>query len=200
MSGAPNTSTDIADLTYKAQNDLCLSFWAVAYDRWAIEFPPNATVLEIGCAEADWQTPMLALRPDLQITGIDWRRCDRPGTTVQGDVMALDTFERASFDCVVSISAIEHVGLGHYDQDPVFGPGDVVTMTNAHYWLKPGGWLYMDVPFAEDGFTVYKSYRRYDSNAIESRLLTPGFEIVQHARCETPHPDGPFMALLLRKV
>lgn len=186
-------------LAFKAQNDLCLSFWAVAYEKGWIHFPQGAKVLEIGCAEADWQTPMLALRSDLDIAGIDWRTCERPGKTIQGNAMLCEQFPKESFDAVVSISAVEHIGLGHYDNDPRKERGDCVTMRNAHLWLKPGGWMYLDVPYADDGFTVYKSYRRYDQRAIDERLA-PGFRIVQQAKCVTDHPDGPYMALLLEKV
>ena len=185
-------------LAFRTANDLCLSFWAVAWERWAPVFPPNAKVLEIGCAEADWQTPMLALRPDLQITGIDWRACERPGTTVVGDAMQLDTFGRHEFDAIVSISAIEHVGLGAYDDDPVYEGGDRVVMVNAHYWLKPGGWMYLDVPYG-DTFETHDSYRRYNDAALQSRLMA-GFTRKEWAKCECAHPDGPYMALLLHKA
>lgn len=191
-------TTPLDSLTFKAQGDLCLSFWAVAYEKGWINFPQGAKVLEIGCAEADWQTPMLAIRPDLDITGIDWRECVRPGKTVKGDVMRWDTFPRGTFDAIVSISAIEHVGLGAYSDDPLNEYGDVAAMWNAAYWLKRGGWMYLDVPYQDKGFTVYPSYRRYDMRAIENRLNTGS--IKHQAKCETEHPDGPYMALLLEKV
>ena len=72
---------------YTHGNDSCLSIWADCYESGLISFPPNARVLEIGCAEADWMTPMLALRPDLDIVGIDWRGCKRPGQVIKGDVL-----------------------------------------------------------------------------------------------------------------
>lgn len=170
----------------------------MAWTQWAPHFQPNAKVLEIGCAEADWQTPMLALRPDLQITGIDWRACERPGTTIQGDAMQLDTFGRQEFDAIVSISAIEHIGLGGYDDDPLYDGGDRVVMSNAHYWLKPGGWLYLDVPFRDTHFEQHPTWRAYDWPSLEKRLLG-GFTVKHWAKCETQHPDGPFMAMLLEK-
>jgi hypothetical protein len=193
-------TTPLDTLQFKAQHDLCLSFWAVAYEKGWIHFPLSARVLEIGCAEADWITPMLDVRPDLDVTGLDWRACERPGKTVKGDAMWQGTFRPETFDAVVSISAIEHVGLGHYDNDPVLEEGDVRAMWNAHRWLKRGGWMYLDVPFADEGFTVYPSYRRYDMVAIERRLLAPGFRLKHKARCVTEHPDGPYMALLIEKI
>lgn len=189
---------DLAALPFHSSGDLCLSFWALALDHGWIHFPPNAAVLEIGCAEADWQTPMLALRPDLQITGVDWRACQRPGRTIRGDVLAPGLFQPDSFDAIVSISAIEHVGLGAYEDDPRHWDGDRQAMRNACRWLKPGGWMYLDVPHGVT-YAVHDSYRRYDDGAVSHRLL-PGFKARSWAHCVVDHPDSPYLALLLEKV
>src|SRR6185369_11820379 len=178
---------------FQAGEDLCLSFWAVALTKGWIEFPPRARVLEIGCAEADWQTPMLAVRPDLQITGLDWRACKRPGRTVRGNVMDATLFPAESFDAIVSVSAIEHVGLGAYDADPMNLLGDTVAMINAAHWLKPGGWMYLDVPYREGCYEEHQNFRAYNDTAIQRRLLH-GFRIVKSAQCVVDHPDGPYMA------
>lgn len=185
---------------YETSGDLCLSFWAVALAKGWIDFPVGADVLEIGCAEADWQTPMLALRPDLSITGLDWRPCDRPGRTVRGNVLAVETFAPASFDAIVSVSAIEHVGLGAYDDDPIDGDGDTTAMRNAQTWLKPGGWMYLDVPYRDAAYEAHRTFRAYDEAAIARRLLGAGFRVRTQARCETDHPDGPYLAMLLEKA
>lgn len=187
-------------LAYAHGEDLCLSFWAVAWSKGWIHFPPNARVLEIGCAEADWQTPMLALRPDLRITGVDWRDCERPGKTVRGNVMDATLFPLASFDAIVSISAIEHIGLGAYDGDPAHVDGDKHAMFNAWQWLKPGGWMYLDVPFRDDHYAEYGSFRAYNFAAIDQRLVAQGFLRKCWARCVVDHPDAPYMALLLEKT
>lgn len=180
-------------------NDLCLSFWSTAWEKGWIHFPPNATVLEIGCAEADWQTPMLKERPDLQITGLDWRECQRPGQIVRGDVMETCLFPENHFDAIVSVSAIEHVGLGAYDGDPSESMGDTAAMLNAWTWLKPGGWMYLDVPYRDDHYGEYGSFRAYNDTAIKQRLAVASFTKKCWAKCVVEHPDGPYMALLLEK-
>ena len=121
-------------------------------------------------------TPMLAARPDLTITGIDWRTTDaRPGTVIRGDVLTHD-WPAGSFDAIVGISSIEHLGLGHYDQDPVDDAGDRHCMTRVTKWLRPGGWAYLDVPFDADGYRVHSrdEYRVYDAAALRARLVVPG--------------------------
>jgi len=126
-------------------------------------------------------TPMLTLRPDLQITGIDWRACDpRPQTTIiRGDVLRHDWPEHV-FDAVVGISSIEHIGLGHYDGDPLDVDGDRHCMERVAMWLTPGGVMYLDVPFHPDHYSVEgTSHRCYDHAALRGRLLVPGLTL-QH--------------------
>ena len=151
-------------------HDGCLSIFGDAYAAGGMVFPPDARVLEIGCSEADWMTPMLSVRPDLQITGIDWRRCTRPGTVIHGDVLVQD-FPEASFDVVVGISSIEHIGLGHYSEDPLDVDGDVKCMDLAYRWLKPGGWAYFDVPYGPEYVVHGTEYRVYDETALQHRLV-----------------------------
>lgn len=140
---------------------------------------PEATVtgrvLEIGCAEADWLSLAQAADPALELHGIDWRRCHRPGTIVHGDVREPDRYPAASFDTIVSLSTIEHIGLGHYSGDPLDPDGDRQAARNAWHWLKPGGWLYFDVPYqAIGGLRVHGTeYRVYDWPTIRTRLLPP---------------------------
>lgn len=154
---------------YDAGTDGCLSIFGQVYATGALVFPHQAPVLEIGCAEADWMTPMLVLRPDLQITGIDWRACERPGAVVHGDILTQD-WPAESFDVVIGISSIEHIGLGHYDQDPLDAEGDRRCMARVARWLKPGGWIYADVPYGDTFHVVGTSHRVYSEAALLDRL------------------------------
>lgn len=137
-----------------------------------------ARVLEIGCAESDWMTPMLSLRPDLQITGIDWRDCERPGALVRGDVLTHE-WPNWAFDAAVGISSIEHIGLGHYDHDPLDVNGDRHCMERVAQWLTPGGVFYADVPYGRKYEVVGTGHRIYDDAALASRLLVSGLREVQ---------------------
>jgi len=175
-------------------NDPCLSIFGDIYGAGQLVFPPHAHVLEIGCAEADWITPMLAERPDLQITGIDWRACTRPGRVIRGDILTWCSPPNR-FDVVVGISSIEHIGLGHYDADPLDVDGDIHCMERVCRWLKPGGWVYADVPYEKAYRVEGTSHRVYDDAALDARLVPRGMRRVKV--WHSPDKGGMVYAALL---
>lgn len=132
-------------------------------------------VLEAGCCEADWLRPAHAAWPDIHLTGIDWRaprEVDGDGkvTRIPGDLRNPDLFPAETFDACVSLSAIEHIGLGHYN-DPLDPDGDSKAMANIWRWLKPGGWLYFDVPYDPIAYRVQGTKCRvYDDAELDDRL------------------------------
>jgi SAM-dependent methyltransferase len=174
-------------------DDLCLSFFGRSYRAGLFEFPQGARVLEVGCAEADWSGPMKTLRPDLHITSLDVRKAaaTKSDCVIQGDVLTYD-FPPARFDAIVSVSTIEHIGLGAYG-DPTDNDGDIRAMQRCRAWLRPDGWMYFDVPYG-DTYGVHKNYRRYDEAALQSRLLT-GWRETARMRITVDHPDSPYIAL-----
>ena len=187
-------------MSFAHGNDLCLTFWADAYDLGVVTFPQDASVLEIGCAEGDWIAPMLRDRPDLRITGIDMRKTKRKAAhLIHGDVLKAD-FAPASFDAIVAISTLEHIGLGAY-QDPLDPDGDRATFLLCAQWLKPGGWVYADVPYRPKGpYTVQRSHRTYDPEAYGARFAHPDLTQVWSKLYEPHHQDGPFLASVWQKA
>lgn len=140
----------------------------------------QGSILEIGCSEFGWMRIARKVLPDVKLVGIDWRPTERTEgvTVIQGDVLKRD-FDAESFDSVVSISTIEHIGLGHYRDKPKKGPadpvdadGDIKTLQRAWTWLKPGGLLYFDVPWNPgDSYQVVQTkFRCYDDATHETRL------------------------------
>jgi SAM-dependent methyltransferase len=194
-------------MSFKAGGDLCLGFFQHFWDQgWLPELPQGARVLEIGCAEADWLTPMKTARPDLYLVGIDQRTSnDRPGADerILGDVLTYE-FPPASFDAVIAVSMIEWAGMGHYG-DPEDPDGDLKTLQNARRWIKPDGWLYFDVPVVEDSDRPRHTKMRVYSDAMFARLFDEaGWDVVTSEWFAgeldngRTHPDGPYMAHLLR--
>jgi SAM-dependent methyltransferase len=178
--------------------DLCVGFFTEMFAAGRIPIPQGAKVLEIGCAEVDWLTPMKARRPDLTLVGVDQRQHEeRPGADllVRGDLMQRALFKPATFDVAIAISVIEHVGIGRYG-DPVERDGDSMAMANLHYWLKPDGFLYMDVPYRHDGLST--EFRAYNETDLQKRVIHGWTEVDREYFTGNGHPDGPYIALVLK--
>lgn len=152
-------------------------FGASLRDGAPIRFGPDAKVLEIGSCEADWLHPAGEAWPECWFSGIDTRApevTERDGKLIRSraDVMQRENFAEATFDAAVSLSAIEHIGLGHYG-DPKDPEGDSKAVANVWHWLKPGGWFYFDVPYAPQEYRVCgTSHRQYNWRALNERLLS----------------------------
>lgn len=146
--------------------DLCAEMFSAAIKLAQPALEPAGRLLEVGCAEFDWLAVAEQSWPMMQLTGIDTRGC-RGGHAA--DVRDRSLFGHWSFDTVVSVSAIEHVGLGHYG-DPIDADGDILAMQNMRHWVKPDGWCYIDVPYAPVYHVQDTSHREYDNLALVCRL------------------------------
>lgn len=196
-------------MTFDSGGDLCLGFFEYFWAHGLLpELPHGARVLEIGCAEADWLTPMKKARPDLYLVGLDQRSWgSRPGAdeTIQADVLTYQGFEPASFDAIIAVSMVEWAGIGKYG-DPEDEQGDYITMRQARTWLKPSGWMYFDVPYFDGDRAKDRNppMRVYSDDDFAKLLQDTGWKPVERqyfsgedGRGYT-HPDGPYMAHLLR--
>lgn len=152
-------------------SDECLRFFTLALQALRPPVEASGSLLEIGCAEANWLGLAQTAWPEMQLHGIDWRQATRPGDITKGDVRTAE-YAPESFDLIVSVSAIEHIGLGNYNRDPLDDEGDSIALQNAYRWLKPGGWIYFDVPWdSGGGFRIRQpKYRLYDDATLQSRL------------------------------
>jgi SAM-dependent methyltransferase len=160
--------------TYPRGMDICGEFFDLMMRSFRAPIAPDANVLEVGCAEFDWLRCAHTSWPEMRLTGLDVRpQAARPGVSiVAGDVMDRRHFPANSFDWIVSVSAIEHIGLGHYT-DPTAADGDTKALATIWHWLKPGGWFAFDVPYqpGPDGYMVDGTRTRiYDDATIASRL------------------------------
>jgi SAM-dependent methyltransferase len=161
--------------TYTAKDVGIVLFDACLTAGAPMTFAPGAKVLEIGSCESDWLERAKVAWPETEFAGIDVRadKHNRPYRWKR-NVMDADIFQPETFDAIVSLSAIEHIGLGHYG-DPLEPIGDITAVSNAWRWLKPGGWFYLDVPYDPKGYRVQGTKCRvYDEQALYARLNPRG--------------------------
>lgn len=143
-------------------------FDAALRDGAPMAFTPGMRILEVGCNESDWLERARDTWKGTEFLGIDSRA--KPERALRADAMNPDVFAPESFDAVVSLSAIEHIGLGHYG-DPKDPDGDTKAVANIWRWLKPGGFIYFDVPYNPTGYSVLNTECRiYDDDALWTRL------------------------------
>lgn len=102
---------------------------------------------------------------------------------IQHDIPELETFTveefRQSgkvFECGVTISALEHDGLGRYG-DPIDPFGDIKTMRNYKSVIAKGGLMFLSVPVGQDAL-VWNSHRIYGAHRLP--MLLEGWRILGH--------------------
>lgn len=141
------------------------------------DLPKNSKILDFGCGGTPVSSGLTMF--GYEITGIDFQETNfhhKNFTFIKNDFLNAN-FEKNSLDCVLAISVLEHVGMGHYGDKPIEN-ADYKSVEKIKEILKPGGLLYISVPggrkkiYQKDGIAYI---RIYDTVAIE-KLLT-GFTI-----------------------
>jgi SAM-dependent methyltransferase len=130
---------------------------------------PPARVLDLGCAESTNALEMASLGYD--VVGVDLRELplEHPSLrTLRADIGNLPLPDD-SFDVVVSLSTIEHVGLDWYAKTPE-GTNDHRVIAEVKRVLRPGGRLVLTIPFGRH--TVTPVHRVYDRPMLDA-LLAP---------------------------
>jgi len=133
-----------------------------------------SSILDFGCMEDLLPIHLASL--GYNITGLDFR--SYPFTHpnflfIQADILSWEPPEE-KYDCVISISTIEHVGLGGYG-DPVFEDGDKIAVQKLFTAIKKGGRLIITVPFGK--FTIERNMRIYNHEKLLQ--LIPNIEVAR---------------------
>lgn len=99
-----------------------------------------------------------------------------PSNDPRIEIQTVDEYMKSAqkFDAIVSISSIQHDGLGRYN-DPLNPKGDIIAMDTFKSMLRPGGYLFLSVPVCKDSilFNTTRTYGR-----ITLPLLLKGWKIV----------------------
>jgi SAM-dependent methyltransferase len=135
--------------------------------------PDEHRVLDFGGYESLLPITLAALGHE--VTVLDQReypfKCPRL-TSVAADLFSQHPLQPESFDLVLSVSTIEHLGLGGYDDTRV-EDGDRLGVESLWRLVRPGGRLMATVPAGRPA--VQRGYRTYDYarlHAVFPRLDT----------------------------
>ncbi len=166
--------------------------------------PERAQVLELGCGAGVPCTQLLAQQA--HVTGVDISAAQialaqqyvPTATLVQVDMLSL-TFPAATFDAVVAFYSIIHLPRAE----------QVVLIERLAKWLRPGGWLLMNLGTSNDpgsiepdwlGAAMYWS--SYDAQTNREMIQRAGFALVE-AEILLDDEDGapvPFLWILAQKM
>jgi len=130
---------------------------------------PPARVLDLGSAESTNALEMASLGFD--VTGVDLRNLplEHPSLRMVCADIARLPFGASSFDTVISLSTIEHVGLEWYGPAPEQST-DHRVIAEVCRVLRPGGRFLLTVPYGQAAVTPV--HRVYDAAALDA-LLAP---------------------------
>ncbi len=146
----------------------------------------GAEVLDLGCTESPLPLQLAAL--GYHVTGFDFR--PYPYTHphlhfVQGDITLLP-FGEEKFDAVFSISTLEHIGIGFYEDPKEAAQADKKAVAQVARILKSGGLFILTAPYGVGGQTAQQ--RIYDEKSL-SALLSP-FHIETLRYFKSQRSDG----------
>ncbi|MBR8839831.1 MAG: DUF268 domain-containing protein [Stigonema ocellatum SAG 48.90 = DSM 106950] len=132
----------------------------------------NITVLDVGAAESLLAYELACL--NYSVTAIDIRPIglSHPNLKFVKSDICKPVIPPASFDCVVALSTLEHIGLGWYG-DETGETFDCEAVKQIHILLKPRGSFILTVPYGKKAVTPV--HRIYDKESLHT--LIQGFDI-----------------------
>jgi hypothetical protein len=137
--------------------------------------PAGSTILDFGATESTVSLSLASLGHD--VIAADLRPYPLQHPRVHPLVGPIESWSgpEQPLDAVVCLSALEHVGLGAYDEAPTDGELDRTIAELFKRWLRPGGTLVLTAPYGR--WEVGDTQRVYDAEHLDALLA--GWNIVE---------------------
>jgi hypothetical protein len=133
---------------------------------WALTgLPQSGVILDVGSCDSAYLSAIQL--PDRVLHCLDTRGCPSrvpPGAVFHHQSLIGNDLPRASFDAVLMLSVLEHIGLPCYGQEP-FANGDELALSEAWALLRPGAPLLATVPVGQGKLSSW--YRQYTPARLE---------------------------------
>ena len=145
---------------------------------------PGSRVLDFGATESTVSLSLAALGFD--VTAADLRPYPLQHPNLRNVIGPIEQWDgpEQPFDAIVCLSALEHVGLGAYDEAPSDLDLDRRIVERFGTWLRPAGELVLTAPYGR--WEVADTQRVYDAAHLEALLA--GWTVVDRTVCvQTAH-------------
>ena len=132
--------------------------------RQLASVPVGASVLDVGATESLVAISLASL--GYHVTAIDPRPYPLEHRDLTTVVARIEDWEHeGTFDAIVCVSTIEHIGLGAYGEPANENRVDLAAMQRMHKLVKPGGFLVLTTRFGTAGVDSFQ--RTYDRPGLE---------------------------------
>ncbi len=132
-----------------------------------LDYDKNNKILDLGCVGSKISLQLASL--GFNVVGIDFRPFifkHKNLEFIQGNFFEIN-LPAESFDCVICISTIEHIGLLAYNLKP-FDQGDKKAIEKIYTLLKKGGKLILTVPYGKAIINQFE--RNYDQKSLNQLI------------------------------
>ncbi len=134
---------------------------------------PALRIVDVGGSESTVALSLATLGHEVDVIDPRGYPVEHPNLTVHR--RRLDDYTGpGGWDVAVCLSAVEHFGLEHYDQDASDARQDIAALTQLRHLLAPAGRLLLTVPYGPQ-FSVAGFERIYDQAALDELLA--GWEV-----------------------
>lgn len=146
--------------------------------------PPGSRVLDFGAAESTLALSLASL--GIEVLAADLRHYPFGHPSLEPVVGPIESWEGPAepLDAVLCVSALEHVGLGAYDEERTEGDLDRRILSRFGTWLRPGGEVVFTAPFGT--WAVDDLQRTYDAEHLDA--LFEGWTILDRRICAQTGP------------